>query len=71
MAKKKKASARKCSINVLDNKFAVPNSYKEILASISSKIKAAQTRAMSAINHELIEVYRDIGKIIYEQQKEG
>jgi hypothetical protein len=45
--------------------------YKEILESIVGKIKAAQTRAMSAVNRELIEVYRDIGRIIYEQQQNG
>jgi len=50
---------------------ALSDGYKDILASIISKIKAAQARAMSAVNHELIEVYRDIGKIIYEQQQKG
>ncbi len=60
--------------NVLKNipeTAALPDSYKDILASIISKIKAAQARALSAVNFELVEVYRDIGKTIYEQQQKG
>ncbi|MCH9624982.1 MAG: putative nuclease YhcG [Chlamydiales bacterium] len=48
-----------------------PKGYEAILNSISSKIKSAQARAMSAVNRELIEVYRDIGQIIHEQQDTG
>ncbi len=47
----------------------VPKEYPAILESISNKIKAAQIRALRTINQELIEVYRDIGKTIYEQQQ--
>jgi len=47
----------------------VPDGYKAVLESIVGKIKAAQTRAMVSVNRELIEVYRDIGKTIYEKQK--
>lgn len=47
----------------------VPDGYKTVLNSIIGKIKAAQTRAMVAVNSELIEVYRDIGKTIAEQQQ--
>ncbi len=36
---------------------------------VISKIKAAQTRAMTAVNRELIEIYREIGKTIHEQQE--
>jgi len=43
--------------------------YKETLESIVSKIKVAQFNAMSAVNRELIEVYRDIGKTIHERQQ--
>ncbi len=50
---------------------AHPNGYKEILETVINKIKAAQTRAMASVNRELIEVYRDIGRIIYEQQQKG
>ena len=48
---------------------SLPEGYASILEAITSKIRAAQTRAMVAVNCELIEVYRDIGKIIYEQQQ--
>jgi hypothetical protein len=47
----------------------LPKGYTSVLETISSKIRAAQTRAMVAVNHELIEIYRDIGKTIYEQQQ--
>jgi predicted nuclease of restriction endonuclease-like (RecB) superfamily len=47
----------------------IPNEYNKVLNSIVGKIKAAQTRAMVAVNHELIEIYRDIGKAIYDQQQ--
>lgn len=49
----------------------LPEGYGDILDSISQKIKSAQTRAMSAVSRELIEVYRDIGKTIHEQQESG
>jgi predicted nuclease of restriction endonuclease-like (RecB) superfamily len=45
------------------------NDYISILDTIVGKIKAAQTRAMMAVNHELIAVYMDIGRMIYEQQQ--
>ncbi len=45
--------------------------YQAVLDSISSKIQSAQTRAMSAVNRELIEVYREIGRAIYKQQKKS
>lgn len=48
-----------------------PKGYEAILNSISSKIKSAQARAMSAVNRELIEVYREIGRTIHEQQERG
>jgi len=49
----------------------LPIGYKDILASIISKIRAAQARALSSVNHELIEVYRDIGKTIHDKQGDG
>ncbi len=48
-----------------------PQEYKDILVELRTKIKAAQARAMGAVNRELIEVYRDIGKTIYQQQESG
>lgn len=64
---KKKASVSKKK----DLPSKAPHGYEAILNSISSKIKSAQARAMSAVNRELIEVYRDIGQIIHEQQDTG
>ena len=47
----------------------IPDGYKAVLELIVGKITAAQTRAMVAVNCELIEVYRDIGETIYDQQQ--
>jgi predicted nuclease of restriction endonuclease-like (RecB) superfamily len=47
----------------------LPKGYTSVLENIVDKIKSAQTRAMLAVNLEIIEVYRDIGKTIYEQQE--
>jgi predicted nuclease of restriction endonuclease-like (RecB) superfamily len=49
--------------------IAVPDGYTSVLATIVGRIKEAQTRAMVSVNRELIEVYRDIGKTLYEQQQ--
>lgn len=49
----------------------LPIEYRIVLESIVDKIKAAQTRAMVAVNQELIQIYRDIGKTIYDQQEES
>jgi predicted nuclease of restriction endonuclease-like (RecB) superfamily len=48
---------------------SLPEGYALILESITSKIRAAQTRAMVAVNHELIGIYREIGQTIHEQQR--
>jgi predicted nuclease of restriction endonuclease-like (RecB) superfamily len=48
---------------------SLPEGYASILEAITNKIRAAQTRAMVAVNRELIDVYRDIGKTIHEQQQ--
>lgn len=45
-----------------------PEGYESVLGEIVGKIKTAQTRAMVAVNHELINIYKDIGKTIYDQQ---
>ena len=66
MPKKKKEVSKKKNLPA-----KLPKGYADILDSISSKIKSAQARAMSAVNRELIEVYRDIGKVIHEQQDKG
>jgi DUF1016 N-terminal domain len=49
----------------------LPKEYTSVLESIVDKVKAAQTRAMVAVNLELIEVYREIGRTIHEQQQES
>lgn len=49
----------------------VPTGYGEVLDSIIEKILFAQQSAMSAVNRELIEIYREIGKTIYQQQENG
>lgn len=46
----------------------IPEDYGSALETIVSKIKAAQARAISAVNFELVTVYRDIGQIIHEKQ---
>ena len=61
----------KNSLNQADNQIdTLPEGYKDILASIILKIKAAQARALKAVNQELIEVYRDIGRTIHEKQEQ-
>lgn len=65
MAKKKQPIAKK------DLPSKLPTGYGDILDSTVQKIQSAQGRAMSAVNKELIEVYRDIGKTIYDQQEGG
>lgn len=61
----------KNEVKILDDKEAdkaIPEDYAPVLETIISKIKAAQARAISAINFELVTVYRDIGQIIHEKQ---
>ena len=47
----------------------VANEYTSTLQTIVGKIKAAQTRAIRAVNVELVSIYRDIGQIIHEKQE--
>lgn len=42
-----------------------PDDYASVLEAISNKVRAAQTRA---VNLELIQVYREISRIIDEKQ---
>ena len=46
-------------------------SYGVILHQLKEKIKAAQTRAVLAVNNELLKVYWEIGNVISEQEKES
>ena len=50
---------------------ASPKGYENALSSIRSMIKTAQSRAMSFVNRELIEVYREIGRVIHHHQENG
>lgn len=59
------------NLKVLDGSAidkTVPDDYGLALETIVDKIKAAQARAISAVNFELVTVYRDIGQVIYEKQ---
>lgn len=47
---------------------AMPEDYGSALSTIVSKIKAAQAKAIRAVNFELVTVYKDIGQIIHEKQ---
>jgi len=44
--------------NLVTKTSNLPDDYSNILGAITSKIKASQSRAMTAVNRELIEVYR-------------
>ncbi len=66
MAKKNKNSFKTPVVSI-----DLPDGYKDVLTSIIAKIKTAQARALSAVNRELTEVYRDIGKTIHDKQKNG
>lgn len=50
----------------------VQTGFTALLADIKGRIQSAQTRAVSAVNSELVRLYWDIGKLIDErQQREG
>lgn len=61
---RKKSSNKKIKL-----KNVLPIGYKQILEGLKSRIKAAQHRAFSAVNKELISIYRDIGKTIDDEQQ--
>lgn len=71
MPKKEGVALKKAPVKRLKEviETVLPKGYISVLETISAKIKAAQTRAMTSVNRELIEVYRDIGKTIHEQQQ--
>ncbi|NLW87471.1 MAG: DUF1016 domain-containing protein [Planctomycetes bacterium] len=49
----------------------VRSDFTTLLADIKSRIQAAQTRAVLAVNAELVRLYWDIGRIIHDQRREG
>jgi predicted nuclease of restriction endonuclease-like (RecB) superfamily len=46
------------------------NNYQNILISLKEKIRSARMRASLKVNHELLGVYWEIGKVILAEQKE-
>ena len=60
---------REDSVTTLDQTPSLPTGYHSILEEIKSKIKEAQSRALISVNRELIAVYWEIGKTIYNQQQ--
>jgi predicted nuclease of restriction endonuclease-like (RecB) superfamily len=62
-------SSKKASQSTSEEVLAiVPTGYAQILEDLKSKIKASQLQAISAVNKQLISIYRDIGRTIHEQQ---
>lgn len=47
----------------------LPSDYPEFLRSLKAKIQARQTRAILAVNRELIALYWEIGQQIVERQE--
>ena len=47
----------------------LPADYATLLAEVKQRIQTAQTRAVLAVNSELVRLYWDIGQIINERQK--
>ena len=51
---------------------ATPQGFPALLEDVKVRIRAAQTRAMLAVNSELVRLYWDVGRLIDErQQREG
>lgn len=51
---------------------ALPPWFPDLLAELKARIQVAQTRAVLAVNTELVRLYWDIGRMIDErQQREG
>jgi predicted nuclease of restriction endonuclease-like (RecB) superfamily len=51
------------------NKLFKDDSYFKLLNEIKEKVLSAQIKAAISVNKELLNLYWDIGKIIYEKQK--
>jgi len=61
MARKKK--------DVAPTPSGLPTDYVEFLESLKSRVQQAQTKAMLSVNRELIQLYWDIGRLIFERQE--
>ena len=56
----------------MDDKTPNPQPYAALLATIKERIQTAQVRAATAVNHELVPLYWNIGKeILTRQSAEG
>lgn len=62
--------AKRSSLQAQSRPEIMPEGYQKVLASIISKIKNAQAKALKSVNQELIEIYRHIGKTIHEKQEQ-
>jgi predicted nuclease of restriction endonuclease-like (RecB) superfamily len=48
---------------------SLPQGYAELLEDLKGRVRTAQLKAARAINHELIRLYWDIGRLIVERQE--
>ena len=48
---------------------AIPGDFTTLLADVKERILAARTRAVLAVNAELVRLYWEVGRIIHERQK--
>jgi predicted nuclease of restriction endonuclease-like (RecB) superfamily len=55
---------------VTDVPQALPQGYADLLSDIKQRVRHAQTRAVLAVNAELIQLYWDIGALIDKRQKQ-
>lgn len=60
MAGRKKASTPRVT--------SLPGGYADVLESLKSRVRQAQTKAILSVNRELIRLYWDIGRLIVERQ---
>ena len=51
------------------SKAVVKSGFSALVAEVKGRIQAAQTRAVLAVNAELVRLYWDIGQIIHERQR--
>ena len=54
---------------VKDELDAIPGDFTVLLADVKERILAARTRAVLAVNAELVRLYWEVGRIIHERQK--
>ncbi|NOY27783.1 MAG: DUF1016 domain-containing protein [Oligoflexia bacterium] len=47
----------------------LPSHYAGVLVEIKDRVRAAQYRALRAVNHELVGLYWDIGRLIAQRQR--